>query len=84
MAYNLQIDIETAEMLFRDVLRVDYSACIVEIAMLQGRKELDPVQLEELNRLVELASAMEVLIMQYFTESEYKNLISYRLTFMSS
>ena len=75
MAYNLQIDIETAEMLFRDVLRVDYSACIVEIAMLRGRKELDPVQLEELNRLVELASAMEVLIMQYFTESECKDII---------
>jgi hypothetical protein len=75
MSYTLEISIEEADQLFRQVLRMEYSVYIVEIAMLQGRKELDPVQLEELNRLVELAAAMEVLIMQYFTESEYRDII---------
>ena len=75
MSYTLEIGIEEAEQLFRQVLKVDYLGCIVQIKMLQDRPELDPVQVEELMTLVELASAMEVLIRQYFAEHEYVDII---------
>lgn len=74
--FNITIENETAEALFRDILIQDWRGLKEEIKNLESIPDLAPFQLEDLESDRKWVTAMETLMSYYLSHTEAQKLLN--------